>query len=426
MARRDVFVELPEEDAEEGMCGWLVKSLYGTRDAAQNWEQEYTEFMTSIGFKAGIASPCTFRHESREIRAVVHGDDFTLIGSRKSLDWFKSRIEGRFEIKYKGRMGPREEDMKSVRILNRIITWTDQGIEYESDQRHAEIIVKQMGLLANAKGVMTPGIRRKKEEIDETELGQRESSIYRGIVARANYLGQDRSDIKFAVKELSRRMAKPRVGDIESAKRLARYLVARPRAVCEFKRQSKPGFVEGWSDSDWAGCLETRKSTSGGLIKFGSHVLKAWSVTQNVIATSSGEAEFYAMVKAASQTIGMKVMMEDMGVFPKMKIITDATAAKGIAQRKGLGTVRHLEVGQLWIQEKIANGELQVEKVGGKVNVADALTKHVDAKAMAMHNSGIKLEFRAGRHAEAPEMTETVQEVNWREDEEAGAESLQE
>jgi len=60
------------------------------------------------------------------------------------------------------------------------------------------------------------------------------------------------------------------------------------------------------------------------------------------------------------------------------------------------------------------------------VNVADALTKHVDAKAMAIHSSGIKLEFRAGRHAEAPEMTETVQEVNWGEDEEAGVESLQE
>ena len=112
--------------------------------------------------------------------------------------------------------------------------------------------------------------------------------------------------------------------------------------------------------------METRKSTSGGLIKFGNHILKAWSVTQNVIATSSGEAEFYAMVKAASQIIGMKVMLEDMGIYPQMKLVTDATAAKGIAQMKELGTVRHLEVGQLWIQDKIAKGELQVEEVGGK------------------------------------------------------------
>jgi len=414
MARRDVFVELPEEDAEEGMCGWLVKSLYGTRDAAQNWEAEYTEFMMDLGFTSGVATPCVFFHKERDIRAVVHGDDFTLVGPRHSLDWFKGRIEGKFEIKYKGRMGPREEDIKSVRILNRVITWNKHGIEYESDQRHAEIIAKQMGLIRGTKGAPTPGIRRKAEEVDETELEAGESTIFRGIVARANYLGQDRSDIKFAVKELSRRMAKPRKGDVEAAKRLARYLVGRPRVVCWFKRQERPGQTEGWSDSDWAGCLETRKSTSGGLIKWGTHVLKTWSVTQNVIALSSGEAEFYAMVKTASQTLGMQVMMEDMGIKTQVKIITDATAARGIAQRKGLGTVRHLEVGQLWIQDKIARGEITVEKVGGKINIADALTKFVDAKALAVHNEGIKLEFREGRHEEAPEVAEeVVHSVEW-------------
>ena len=47
-ATRDVYVELPEEDYEEGMCGKLNKSMYGTRDAAQNWEVAHTEFMNSI------------------------------------------------------------------------------------------------------------------------------------------------------------------------------------------------------------------------------------------------------------------------------------------------------------------------------------------------------------------------------------------
>ena len=87
-ARRDVFVELPDEDSEPGMCGKLIKSLYGTRDAAQNWEEEYIGFMNDIGFDSGKASPCLFHHADREIRAVVHGDDFTLLGHRDDLDWF--------------------------------------------------------------------------------------------------------------------------------------------------------------------------------------------------------------------------------------------------------------------------------------------------------------------------------------------------
>ena len=71
-AIRDVYVELPEEDYEEGMCGKLIKSMYGTRDAAHNWEIEYSGFMEEVGFMRGIASPCVFCHSDRDIRVVVH------------------------------------------------------------------------------------------------------------------------------------------------------------------------------------------------------------------------------------------------------------------------------------------------------------------------------------------------------------------
>jgi hypothetical protein len=190
-ARREVYVELPEEDHEEGMCGKLCKSMYGTRDAAQNWEEEYSQFMRDIGFETGRSSPCIFNHTTRGIKAVVHGDDFTLLGHREDLDWYKKMMETKFEIKYKGRMGPREEDIKSVRILNRIVPYTKEGIEYESDQRHAEIIAKQMGLQEGSKGGFTPGERKKFTEGDEElkELPAREASKFRGLVARANYLG---------------------------------------------------------------------------------------------------------------------------------------------------------------------------------------------------------------------------------------------
>ena len=67
-------------------------------------------------------------------------------------------------------------------------------------------------------------------------------------------------------------------------------------------------------DTDFAGCLKTRKSTSGGIVMLNGHTVKSWSVTQDVIALSSGEAEFYAMVKAASQSLGMRAMMQDLGI----------------------------------------------------------------------------------------------------------------
>ena len=56
------------------MCGKLVKSMYGTSDAAQNWELEYSGLMQDIGFNRGRASPCVFFHKERNLRAAIHGE----------------------------------------------------------------------------------------------------------------------------------------------------------------------------------------------------------------------------------------------------------------------------------------------------------------------------------------------------------------
>ena len=68
------------------MCGKLEKSMYGTRDASQNWEEEYSETLKEIGFSRGKASPCVFYHKDKAIRLVVHGDDFTLLGFESLTD----------------------------------------------------------------------------------------------------------------------------------------------------------------------------------------------------------------------------------------------------------------------------------------------------------------------------------------------------
>ena len=77
-ARRRVYVDLPEEDFEEGKCGRLVKAMYGTRDAAPNWEMEYTEMLREAGFRQGVFSPCVFYREEKGLRVIGHGDDFTI------------------------------------------------------------------------------------------------------------------------------------------------------------------------------------------------------------------------------------------------------------------------------------------------------------------------------------------------------------
>ena len=84
-AVRDVYVDLPDELAEEGMCGKLLKAMYGTRDAAQCWERKYVKVLEDMGFRVGQSSRCVFWHPEKKVRAVVHGDDITVSGTQEQL-----------------------------------------------------------------------------------------------------------------------------------------------------------------------------------------------------------------------------------------------------------------------------------------------------------------------------------------------------
>jgi hypothetical protein len=130
-----------------------------------------------------------------------------------------------------------------------------------------------------------------------------------------------------------------------------------------------------FSDSDWAGCRATRKSTSGGLIQLDGVALKAWSSTQATVATSSGEAELHAAVKAASEGLGFQSLAKDLGVELAVEVVVDSSAAKSIMSCDGLGKTKHIEVKSLWVQEAVGSGRISVAWVPGDRNPADVLTK---------------------------------------------------
>ena len=79
--------------------------MYGTRAAADGWQQEYSSFLKSIGFVQGVACPCMFYHGPRGLAISVHGDDFTTLGLDEDIDWFEGKLQESFEIKIRGRLG---------------------------------------------------------------------------------------------------------------------------------------------------------------------------------------------------------------------------------------------------------------------------------------------------------------------------------
>ena len=131
-------------------------------------------------------------------------------------------------------------------------------------------------------------------------------------------------------------------------------------------------------------------------------LIKSRSTTQGIIALSSGEAEYYGIAKGTAIAIGIRNLLADIGVQVSIEVNTDASAAKGIACRRGAGKVRHIEVSQLWLQQKVLEGEIVLKKVAGQDNLADALTKGLDGAGIERHLSGTGQSIVEGRHRLMP------------------------
>ena len=424
-AQRRVFVELPSEDWQDGdedRCGVLRASLYGTRDAARNWEQELGNFLNTLGLEKGGASTCLFRDSAKGICAAVVGDDVTCKASRQQAEDIVERVKEKFEVKIQ-MIGQDADLSKRGAVLNRIIKWGRHGISIEADPRHQVEVIRALGL-ESANPVTTPGVagqedrqverermggpsvrasessvlesRRdprerkwessdgptKKGRLDATEaeeLCPEDATLYRAVAARLNYLAIDRPDLSIATMRLCSRMSRPSQADLTRMKRVGRYLLHRPRLECMYRWQGPDLGIHVYSDSDWAADRVSRKSVSAGALFHGDHLIRTWSKQQTLVATSSAEAELYAANRAASEALGVQSYLKDLGKQKEVTLYLDASAALALTQRTGLGKAKHIEVQHLWLQQAVRSGRLKCGKVHTNENPADLGTKHLSA-----------------------------------------------
>ena len=238
-------------------------------------------------------------------------------------------------------------------------------------------MTKELGL-EGAKGVDTPsskltgaGCRTSDKPLDAAE-----ASRFRHLAGTALYLSLDRPSIQYALSEITAGMAKPCEIHMLRLKRLGRYLLKFPTETWLFALQEEPEEFQVYTDSDWASDAVTRRSMSCHMERFGEHLLDSGCAKQSTVALSSGEAEYYSLTRGAAIGLLTKHILQCVG-FNRVKqvMLTDSTAAKGIAQRSGTGKVKHLSIRELWLQEKVRARELAVRKESTTTNWADLGTK---------------------------------------------------
>ena len=140
----------------------------------------------------------------------------------------------------------------------------------------------------------------------------------------------------------------------------------------------------------------------------GKHLLKSWSSTQRTVALSSGEAELTAMVKGTSEGLGVRSLWREWGQEVALEVYGDSNAALGIVKRKGAGKLRHVRIGNLWIQDMKEQEGVCFRKVLGKSNPADGGTKGVTSEEIAKYGQLLGYTWPEGRPESAPRVAKGV------------------
>ena len=220
----------------------------------------------------------------------------------------------------------------------------------------------------------TVSVHRSVEESETRAMIPADATLHRRAAARINYVALDRPDLSFASRVASTRMSNIMEGDDQVIKRIIRNLEGKPRVAIWYQFQDESENITVFTDSDWAGDEVTRKSTSGGVVCRGSHAISWWCKLQSNIALSSCEAELNAAVKGAVEGLNVQRLAATLGDQLTLESKTDASAARGVILRQGVGKVRHLQMKQVWLQENVAAGGLTIVKIPRVDNCADALT----------------------------------------------------
>ena len=152
----------------------------------------------------------------------------------------------------------------------------------------------------------------------------------------------DRPSLQFAMPVVMSGMREPKVVHQLQVVRVARYVLQHP---------GDPKTLYVHTDTDWAADELTRKSVSCTVERFGSHMIDCSVAKQSLVALSSGEAEFYGIVRAVATSKQTSQILEQIGMQSEVTIASDSSAARGICTRTGSGKVRHLSIKELWIQE---------------------------------------------------------------------------
>ena len=364
----------PPEGYEEGgpnmMCH-LHKSFYGLRQAPRALHARLKTELESINFTASEADPGLYTANLKDgkVFILVYMDDILVVGkTMDSINHVKSRLEGVFDVRDLGEASY----FLSINIIR------DRPSRYLqiNQQRITTQLVEKYGLQeGKIKTVpMSPDI--KLVQATEDNLLDKELFKYSELVGSLLYLAVcTRPDITFAVGVLARHMSKPTLEHWTAAKAVLRYLAGTTGLGINFTHTTEA--VEGYCDADYAGDVNTRKSTTGFVYILNGGAVVWSSKLQPTVAVSTAEAEYMAAAQAVKEALWLKTLLRDFGFSTgPMKINSDNQGAINLLKHPmSSAKSKHIDVIYHFARERVQRKEVNFEYCTTEQMLADCMNK---------------------------------------------------
>ncbi|XP_042988768.1 uncharacterized mitochondrial protein AtMg00810-like [Carya illinoinensis] len=282
----------------------LLKSFYGLKQASRQWFAKMSTALLDYGFTQSTSDCSLFikKSESSFIALLVYVDDIFLASdSLLEIQLLKTFLHDKFTIKDLGEL---------KYFLGLEVARSKIGISI-CQRKYALDILEQVGVLG-AKPAAFPMESNLKLTASDADLYE-DPSAYRRLVRRLLYLTITQPDLAYSVQVLSQFLAKPAVSHYQAAIRVLRYLKATPGQGLFFSVSSELQ-LKAFSDSDWVGCVDTRRSVTGFAIFLGDSLISWKSKKQATISRSSTEAEYRALASTACEIQWLLYALQDLNV----------------------------------------------------------------------------------------------------------------
>lgn len=353
----------------------LKKALYGLKQSSRVWNQQLDAALREFGLERSKVDTCLYYkiEGNKMLFLTVYVDDFLVFTNDKKLKKaLKKFLCSRFQMKDLGEA----KHCLGLRIRRDRV----KGELSLDQQSYVEAMLEKFQM-ANCHAVATPfepSLRLDKSMCPNTKEEEEEMKNvpYKEAIGSLTYLSQvTRPDISYAVNAVSQYSSNPGRKHWEAVKRIFRYLRGTAGDRLRYTKDGSPD-IAGYTDADWGGDVDTRKSTTGYVFTMQGGAI-SWNVKrQPTVALSSCEAEFMAMSRTIQEALWWQSMLEQIFGKQEMDILCDNQSAICVAKNGSYNPrTKHVDIRYHFVHDSLYNGMIELKYVNTKQQAADGFTK---------------------------------------------------